>query len=426
MDHSLFWLPANAITYKRILEFVEEHLDETAVLEYKEIGVSNKEKAFREVLETIAAMANTDGGIILFGVREENGKAKDITGVDPQDQDPIRDKCNSLLQPAFVPEIIPVTEPATNKCVLVIRIHPDRHPHPVVLRDKGVQVRVGNRNGYADLYRLQQLFAAPQLGIGTPGSRMNFDPTVFFRPETDFEFMARFAFTGFARDTSSVLMGAMKKQILGAISNVPIAKWVKRRLSLPIPYGWIWDKPLDSINLTAIFKSSHWPRGFGPIWARLHMNLPVLQQPFSIVWDVFINRNVGSDRNQDIVNPLLLPFSWNDLYPLFMAGLGSLTYPAFWKQLPESLYVWSPRVECHILTSGGAKWLNLLGLSYSTESRMPSSLYQEAVLELEESNQTDQLDQVARDWLLRTLLDTGCLDAEAKVQTLRREDFSNL
>jgi predicted HTH transcriptional regulator len=135
--------------------FLDQHLEETSVLEYTEIG---SEKDFQGVMEIISAMANTDGGIILIGVSKDQkstNKPGKLVGIDPIFRDSLKNKYLSLLQPAFVPEIVPVDIPENKACVfLLIRINPEIHPRPVVLRGKGILARVGDRNQPADLYQL--------------------------------------------------------------------------------------------------------------------------------------------------------------------------------------------------------------------------------------------------------------------------------
>lgn len=61
---SLFKLPIHEITYEDIRLFVEQKIPEGRMLDYKKCLPKN-------ISKTIAAMGNTDGGIILLGVEEE-------------------------------------------------------------------------------------------------------------------------------------------------------------------------------------------------------------------------------------------------------------------------------------------------------------------------------------------------------------------
>src|SRR6266540_6643969 len=178
MDRSIFLLPSDKITQNEIKAFLDQELEETAVLEYTQIKSLND---FEGVLESMGAMANTDGGIIIVGVSESKGPKKPnrpggVTGIEAKWIDSLKNKCRSSLQPAWVPEMISIDIPGQNRVILLIRINPEQCPRPVVKRQDGVRVRVDNSNQYADLYRLQQLFASKSNNVGLVTSSVSLSP----------------------------------------------------------------------------------------------------------------------------------------------------------------------------------------------------------------------------------------------------------
>jgi predicted HTH transcriptional regulator len=134
MDRSLFLLPSDKINWNDIQAFLDQHLEESSVLDYTEI---KSEKACEGVLKIIVAMANTDGGIILVGVSkglEDVNRPGSPVGIELKYVDILKNKCRSLLQPAFVPEMVQIAIPNDEKIILLIRINPERHPRPVILK----------------------------------------------------------------------------------------------------------------------------------------------------------------------------------------------------------------------------------------------------------------------------------------------------
>ncbi len=172
MDQSLFWTRASAIAWDLIQTFLAQRHVETEVLDYKGIPATERgrDHALQEIVETIAAMANTDSGIVLCGVHPhtiDKTRPGHVVGLQQRDIDGLKDKCRSHLQPPFVPETISVriADSPEDRYVVVVRLNPETVYRPVVVRDKGVFVRIGDSTKSADLYRLRQLFS--ESGFGT-------------------------------------------------------------------------------------------------------------------------------------------------------------------------------------------------------------------------------------------------------------------
>ncbi len=128
---------------------MDQNLPEGLTLEYKETYS-------REIVKSVAAMANTYGGIILVGVKDQPDSDR-LVGVDGSISLQIVNACHDRLEPPWEPEIISVPLEADKK-ILVIRIDPSRAPRPLVLDDR-VPIRLRGRNAYADRTRLFQMFS---------------------------------------------------------------------------------------------------------------------------------------------------------------------------------------------------------------------------------------------------------------------------
>jgi hypothetical protein len=153
---SLFACRADDVTLDRVRELVAVGQPESLTLEYKESYA-------QKIPDSVAAMANSYGGLILVGVPERNVPDR-ITGVEEGEIVKIVNACHQKLEPPWEPEIIPVALPDTDGLmVLVVRVDPAKAPRPLLIGG-AAPIRLHGRNAVADLSRLTQLVneTAPQ------------------------------------------------------------------------------------------------------------------------------------------------------------------------------------------------------------------------------------------------------------------------
>jgi hypothetical protein len=154
---SIFGCAASDVTIERVRQLVTEALPESLTIEYKE-------KYSKGLVDSIAAMANSYGGVILVGVSDQ----RDLVGVPEEAVVQIVNACHESLEPPWQPEIIPVEIPETGgKRVLVLRVDISQAPRPVLLRG-AAPVRLQGRNAVADRGRLARIFQE----ISSPVGRM--------------------------------------------------------------------------------------------------------------------------------------------------------------------------------------------------------------------------------------------------------------
>jgi predicted HTH transcriptional regulator len=124
---SLFACSAADVTLERVKELVGQDQPESLTLEYKE-------KYTPGLVKSVAAMANTYGGLILVGVTDHPGPGR-LAGVPEAAVVQVVNACHERLEPPWQPEIIPVPmmEDSAGRYVLVIRIDPARVPRPLLL-----------------------------------------------------------------------------------------------------------------------------------------------------------------------------------------------------------------------------------------------------------------------------------------------------
>lgn len=142
------------ITWEDIVDFCSQEIVEGATLDYK--------REFPQDLpKTIAAFANTMGGIILLGISEsnENKPLLPIQGI-PFERG-LSEKVMSMILSNITPPIIPEIQICSNedksRAVIVIRIpQSDQTPH-AIKNNTRVYIRTGNRNNYEELISIDKL-----------------------------------------------------------------------------------------------------------------------------------------------------------------------------------------------------------------------------------------------------------------------------
>jgi len=117
--------------------------------------VEFKEAKARTIARSVAAMANSYGGLILVGVSDSGT----IVGVDDKSADAVSSHCWEKIEPPWVPETIPVPlDDGSGKYVLVLRIDPERCPRRPLVVDGAAYVRYNATTRPASWYELRDMF----------------------------------------------------------------------------------------------------------------------------------------------------------------------------------------------------------------------------------------------------------------------------
>jgi len=133
---------------------VDLPLIEAAIAEGETLNVEWKSSKTPEIAKSVAAFANTHGGVVLVGV-DNNGT---IRGIARNEVVGIAQSCSARLDPPFEPEVLTVSLGEPDRVVLVLRVDAELAPRPIVV-DGRVYVRLQGRNVPADRYRIEALFA---------------------------------------------------------------------------------------------------------------------------------------------------------------------------------------------------------------------------------------------------------------------------
>ncbi len=416
MDRSIFLLPSDKITWNEIKAFLDQELEETAVLEYTQIKSLND---FEGVLESMGAMANTDGGIIIVGVSESKGPKKPnrpggVTGIEAKWIDSLKNKCRSSLQPAWVPEMISIDIPGQNRVILLIRINPEQCPRPVVKRQDGVRVRVDNSNQYADLYRLQQLFASKNNSFGLVTSGISVSPDSMLTLSDPYDLLIRCALIGTGSYTSG-FNTSIKEQVKTYLSDCSIQKLMRQYIH---EVWWEYSSPASSHMLT--IKSQN-PSSLSSlpglaadslsINLRLHVSQPRVQQPGFVILDVLLSK--------------LKPTGWyplalTTLYEIIATGLATITNSSLIEQLTEMFSFWPNQFQAYVKSQVNP-WLSLSNIHCVETLR--DSVYFQAQADFSETDRISDIDRITKEWIGTLFADCGCLNYEETINLLKLPSY---
>jgi Putative DNA-binding domain len=167
----IYTAPVADVTYDLVRQFVL--YAEEANLFSESLTFEAKERRNGiNVAKAVAALSNTDGGIVLVGVKDTDATGEDrIVGVPKTELTAVVTTLRSQI-PEAIPEIIPVRIPGTEQLILVLRVHADDVPHPVVV-DGTVYYRLPEQSARADRRRVWDLVARDQAGAAAQRGKMD-------------------------------------------------------------------------------------------------------------------------------------------------------------------------------------------------------------------------------------------------------------
>jgi predicted HTH transcriptional regulator len=145
-----------------ILELIKNDVEESIYLDFKEAGALGKSDGIRkEIAKDISAFANSDGGIIVYGIKEINHKASELSFIDGDEfsKEWIEQVINSSIQ-RHIPDlyIYPIRfDNSVNKTVYVIKI-PKSVEAPHISKDKRFYKRFNFESAAMEEYEIRLLY----------------------------------------------------------------------------------------------------------------------------------------------------------------------------------------------------------------------------------------------------------------------------
>lgn len=132
-------IPIGSVTIENLISLIENKVAETTSLEYKALLKIEMPKEKKEFLFDVSSFANTNGGLIIYGIPEVEGIPASVSGIDLHDAgvDALIKKITSILDSGIVPKIqgyqIRMIEIEQNKQVVLIKIPRSlTSPHRVI------------------------------------------------------------------------------------------------------------------------------------------------------------------------------------------------------------------------------------------------------------------------------------------------------
>jgi len=139
-----------SITEQDLQELVDAQVSEGLRLDYKLTQYGNKDSDKREMLKDVSALANTNGGHLIIGIKERGGIAKELVGIDiDADAEILRMEQitrNGLEPPAPGIRIRPIIL-CTGKIILLIRVPRSWNPPHRVIRQGVNRFYIRHSNG---------------------------------------------------------------------------------------------------------------------------------------------------------------------------------------------------------------------------------------------------------------------------------------
>jgi len=274
---NLFRQSVDSLKWTDVLEFCDQREAEGATLDYKEAIPKDIEK-------TVAAMANTLGGVIIVGVAEDN-EAKPILPVVGMEMrrglvEQITSKCVDNIYPPIVPEAHLVTNDAGDRAFVVLRIAQSREAPHAINNSTRVYIRTGRQNTPEELASLDRIFWLQDRRKQSEAFR----EWLFVRAKERYDLIQAGKIPGIVAsaefESGRCLLTLAVSPVYPDASPLvrsPDLDQIRRRITIKDPMGTANEFPiqeLETVNRTVEDGViMHWPGGRGLRTYHTHLNI---------------------------------------------------------------------------------------------------------------------------------------------------------
>lgn len=163
------------LTFDLLQAAVDQRMVETDDLDWKSALPGKEEERLEEFAKDVAAMANTRGGLLVYGVEEERGKgsAKGFRSVDNSEgaQRRLRALANSRIHPRVAGlDLTPLEDPEGTYTILVLSV--PRSPDAPHIIGQDAKLGIPYRDGPETRWMRDAISTGPTQ-TGTQGAIMN-------------------------------------------------------------------------------------------------------------------------------------------------------------------------------------------------------------------------------------------------------------
>lgn len=162
--HAELGLSPTPLTFDLVVRAVEAGIAEADDLDWKQALPPEVEKKRWEFAKDVAAMANTRGGLIVYGVREENERAVELIGVPKngeRDRQGLRSFANRYVRPLVDGLLIEALDSEDGSPGLIAVFVPPSPDAPHVIGEKnelGVPYRYGTDTNWMSESQLERAY----------------------------------------------------------------------------------------------------------------------------------------------------------------------------------------------------------------------------------------------------------------------------
>lgn len=176
-EWSLYTAPEEDIDADLLRSFIDEQRESRLLTESMTLELKRRRQG-DNVVRAIAGLANTDGGIVLVGVDEDNPTFDNSPGVPATEVVAIADSCRNVLSPLVQPSIVPVRLADRELVVVVVRVDADPTIAPVC-KSGTVFVRAPGQTVPATREQILALATRPS-NVGLPQQSVPALNTLFY------------------------------------------------------------------------------------------------------------------------------------------------------------------------------------------------------------------------------------------------------
>lgn len=160
--HAALNLPKGPLTYEHVVQAVDAGVGEVAGLDWKQ-ELPGRDGVV-ETTKDISAMANSGGGVIVYGVAESSGRAVSITPVSVLEADRARVRVAASAARPIVPgmDLIPLVSPEDSEKGVIVAIIPGSPDAPHLVGQGhmfGAPVRNGATTIWLDERAIERAYA---------------------------------------------------------------------------------------------------------------------------------------------------------------------------------------------------------------------------------------------------------------------------